>query len=121
MVVDDDKDMRFTVKDSLKAMDPSYEIFEAESGEDCLRKVEGVMPDLILLDVMMPGIDGTETAIKIRENNKLKDIPILFLSAKTDNITKSMGSVVGSDFIEKPFDPEDLDRRIKENLKNGNV
>lgn len=117
MIVDDNDDVRFTIKESLISIDKKYEFVEASSGDKCLTLLEKQKPDLILMDIMMPGTDGSQTAVKIKENPKLKKIPILFLTAKTDEFSKGIGAVVGEDFIEKPFDPEDLDRRIKAALK----
>jgi CheY-like chemotaxis protein len=113
MVVDDNQDIRFTIKDSLTAIDNTYQFVEASSGEECLKLLGQNKPDVILMDIMMPGMDGTETAIKIKEDSNFKNIPLIFLTAKTDKLSKEMGAIVGQDFVEKPFDPADLDKRIK--------
>ncbi|MFW5871902.1 MAG: response regulator [bacterium] len=117
LVVDDNKDIRYTIKTSLESIDGSYKVEEATSGEDCIKKLSEKKPDIILMDVMMPGMDGMETTIKIKENPDYKDIKIIYLTAKTDSLTKGMGALSGEDFIEKPFVPEDLDKRIKGALK----
>ncbi len=116
LVVDDNKDIRYTIKTALSSLDQSYEFLEAESGEACLKILAKEKPSLILLDVMMPGIDGMETALRIKENPDYSSIKIIYLTAKTDPLTKGMGSLSGEDFIEKPFEPEDLDNRIKKAL-----
>jgi CheY-like chemotaxis protein len=117
MVVDDNKDLRYLVKENLTKVDPKYTIVEAENGEDCIKKLESSKPDVILMDIMMPGKDGAQTAVEIKENPKTRDIPILFLTAKTDKLSKGMGAIVGEDYIEKPFEPSDLDHRIKAALQ----
>lgn len=117
LITDDNKDVRYTIKDALSSIDNSYEFVEAESGEAALKKLGEGKPDVILMDIMMPGMDGTEAAIKIKEDSTSKDVPIIFLTAKTDKLSKEMGSIVGNDFIEKPFDPQDLDKHIKQAVK----
>lgn len=113
MVVDDNEDLRYLVIANLKKIDSSYEITEAVSGKDCLDKLEKADPEVILLDVMMPGMDGMDATVRIREHPKYKDLKILYLTAKTDELTKSMASISGDDFIAKPVDPVELDKRIK--------
>jgi CheY-like chemotaxis protein len=79
MVVDDEIDIRVTL--TKKLQNEGYEVITSESGEDCLDKLKaGERPDLILLDVMMPKIDGWETSRKIKTNPETKDIPISMLS-----------------------------------------
>jgi CheY-like chemotaxis protein len=117
LVVDDNKDIRYSIKTALESIDKTYQITEASSGEDCIKKLVTGKPDIILMDVMMPGMDGMETTIKIKENPDFKDIKIIYLTAKTDSLTKGMGALNGADFIEKPFEPADLDKRIKAALK----
>lgn len=117
LLVEDDKNLRTSVMDSLKLIDKSYEFLEAATGEECLKILGQQRPDLILMDIMLPGIDGTETVIRLREDETYKKIPVIFLTAKTDNLTKQMGKIVGNDFIEKPFQPNDLHNRIQAALK----
>lgn len=117
LIVEDNKDIRYTIRSVLSELDSSYEFAEAESGEKCLQKIEKETFDVVLLDIMMPGIDGLETALRIRENPKHAKMKIVYLTAKTDPMTKGVGTVSGEDFVEKPFEPEDLDKRIKAALK----
>ena len=116
MIVEDNDDMRYTIRESLESQADDYEITEVSSGEECLKKLAETKPDLILMDVMMPGMDGMETTIKIRQIPEYKSTKIIYLTAKTDSLTKGMGSLSGEDFIEKPFDPEDLEKRIRKAL-----
>ena len=117
MLVDDSDDVRFTVKDSLSSIDKSYLILEARNGDECLSLVKKNNVDLILLDIMMPGKDGTEVATELKNDSKTKDIPIIFLTAKTDELTKKFASTIGKDYISKPFDLDELDKKIKSKIK----
>lgn len=116
MFVDDERDVRVSVKKLLEGW--GYEAVIAVSGSDCLKKLKTKKPDLILLDIMMPGMDGWDTCAKIKNNKKTENIPIFFLTAKTDPISKSMGALASMDYITKPFDIEDLKRRITSVLKS---
>jgi PAS domain S-box-containing protein len=91
-----------------------YLITPAMSGEQALARVEQLMPDLILLDVMMPGIDGFETCRQIKANPKTKEIPVIFLTAKTETVDIVQGFNVGAiDYVTKPFQAEELLTRVK--------
>ncbi|MFP4112398.1 MAG: PleD family two-component system response regulator [Candidatus Woesearchaeota archaeon] len=114
MIVDDDSDLRTLISQSLKAIDLEYEITEAESGEDCLKKIRENKPQVILMDLMMPGIDGMDTTIRIKQDPSFKDIKIIYLTAKTDKLSKGMGAISGEAYIEKPVDTQVLDKKIKE-------
>lgn len=117
MIVDDNDDMRYTLKIALESHDATYKITEANSGSDCLHKVSKSKPDIILMDIMMPEMDGLETVVKIKEDSKNEKIKIIFVSATTDMKSRNMAKIAGDDFIEKPFEPSDLDKRIKKVLK----
>ncbi len=112
MVVDDNPDLIYSVKEGLRAVAKDYEIIGAESGKKCLEALKKQKPDIILLDIMMPGMDGWDVCAKIKANKSTEDIPIIFLTAKTDPISKSMGRLASKDYIEKPFDVKDLKKRI---------
>ena len=119
MVVDDSPDVIFTIKHGLEDDKENYEIIGAESGIKCLQLLkENQLPDLILLDIMMPEMSGWETYDKLKENPLWMDIPIVFLTARTDRIAKSAGGFLGDDFIEKPFEIEDVKKRINKVLDN---
>jgi CheY-like chemotaxis protein len=112
MIVDDNVDIIYAVKTSLTDLDKGIRTIEATSGEECLKILPQEHPDIILMDIMMPGMDGMDTAIKIKEIPEYKNIPIIFLSAKTDKLSKGMGSIAGEDYVEKPFEAKDLYKRI---------
>ena len=112
LYVDDDKSQIFTLKQAMENLNCDYNIDGVTSGTDCVKYLKKHKPDLIILDIMMPEISGWETYDKIKENPGSKKIPIIFLTARTDDIAKSAGTYLGNDFIEKPFDPKDLKNRI---------
>jgi CheY-like chemotaxis protein len=113
IVVDDNPDVIFSVKNGLEELDNDLQIQGVESGEKCLEILEKEIPDLILLDIMMPGMSGWKTFDKIKENEDWKDIPVVFLTARTDRVAKNAGGFLAEDYIEKPFEITDLHQRIK--------
>lgn len=117
LVVDDNEDIRYTIKDSLESINKDYIIQEVSNGQDCLRILEEFSADIILLDIMMPEMDGQEVAEKLKDDNKTSSIPIIFLTAKTDNMTRELGNMTAEAYITKPFDPKELDKMIKKLLK----
>ena len=90
-----------------------YEVMTALDGEQALAKVEQDKPDLIVLDIMMPKLDGYETCKALKSNPGTKDIPVILLSAKGRNVDQKVGFEVGADdYITKPFSPRKLVERI---------
>ena len=117
MVVDDDLSVLISVKIGLEEITSDYNIINVESGKECLKKLKNEeLPDLILLDIMMPEMNGWDVAAEIRKNDKWNNIPILFLTAKDDFNSRNFGSIVSQDYISKPFDTHDLKKRIDNNL-----
>jgi|WetSurMetagenome_2_1015567.scaffolds.fasta_scaffold10129_5 phosphoserine phosphatase RsbU/P len=95
-----------------------YEAAEAVDGEDALARVFEFMPDLVLLDVMMPKMDGYEVCAALKEDGRTSDVPIIFLSAKSDVEDKIRGLDVGGvDYITKPFDQGEVLARVRNQLK----
>ena len=111
LIVDDNKDILFAVKESLES-DPAYGVECAQSGIECLEKMKSLKPDVILMDIMMPEMDGWDVVAKIKTNKDEAKIPVIYLTGKTDDLSKGMGSLTSEDYIEKPFDPADLRARI---------
>lgn len=118
MVVDDNPDVIFSVKSGLENVTENFRIIGVESGEKCLEFLETEKPDLILLDIMMPGMSGWKTFDKIKENESWKKIPVVFLTARTDRVAKNAGGFLGEDYVEKPFNIKDLKLRIDQVLEN---
>jgi len=99
LVVDDEKPISEIVKYNL--VKEGYEVFTAYDGEEALEKVEEVEPDLIILDLMLPKMDGLEVA---REVRKTHDMPIIMVTAKDSEIDKVLGLELGADdYVTKPF------------------
>lgn len=111
LVVDDEPDVRQIVSATLKTV---YEVFEAHDGLDALEKIERVEPDFVVMDVMMPNMDGFDACAAIRKSPKFHDLPVMFLTALSDkdNIRKGYG--VGANlYLTKPFDPSRLLKNVE--------
>ena len=117
MVVDDEPDVVDLVKLVLES--DGFQVITAYSGKEALEKVGNEMPDLVLLDIMMPQMDGWEVYSRIRANPKTKDIPVAMLTAKSQSIDKMIGLhvVKVDDYITKPFGRSELLERVKRILK----
>ncbi len=118
MIVDDDPGVIYTVKHGLENIDSDYKITPLNNGKKCLEMLEkGEIPDLILLDIMMPDMSGWELHQQIRQKIPETKLPIVFLTARTDRIAKNAGGFLGQDYIEKPFKVPELKERIDKILK----
>ena len=115
MIVDDEPMIVKVVKDIFK--EEGYKVITALSGQECLEKLKKTRVDLILLDIMMPGMDGWDTCAKIKSDKKTEKIPIVFLTAKTDPVSRSMGGLASTAYITKPFDMKDLKKRVDSVIK----
>ncbi|MBU3851200.1 MAG: response regulator transcription factor [Candidatus Paralactobacillus gallistercoris] len=113
LVVDDEKPISDIVKFNLKK--EGYDVVTAYDGEEALAKVESEHPDLILLDLMLPKIDGLEVARQVR---KKYNMPIIMVTAKDSEIDKVLGLELGADdYVTKPFSNRELVARVKANLR----
>jgi len=113
LVVDDDKDIRDAIEIYLK--NEGITVIKAQDGLEAIEKLNEQTVHLIILDVMMPRLDGIATTFKIRE--KL-NIPIIILSAKSEDTDKILGLQVGADdYVTKPFNPMELVARVKSQLR----
>ena len=109
MVVDDELDLILTVKLILEDFSDEYEVIGADNGMQCLELLKNnKLPDLILLDIMMPEMNGWDVAAEIKKNPKWNKIPLVFLTAKTDSLSKTFGGIVSEDYISKPFEMKEL-------------
>lgn len=113
LVVDDEKPISDIVKFNLTK--EGYEVITAYDGEEALQKVEDESPDLILLDLMLPKIDGLEVARRVRAKHS---IPIIMVTAKDSELDKVVGLELGADdYVTKPFSNRELVARVKANLR----
>jgi len=123
LIVDDDTEHSKIVKDLLEESNTPYEVTYVSNGLECLQLLDKLstgkenLPDLILLDIMMPVMDGWETFHHLRKNSHYKKIPVIFFSARKDYFAKKYGGFFGTDFIEKPYDVDFLFEKIR-NIMN---
>jgi len=115
LVVDDEPRLLKVITIRLKAS--GYEVITAQDGAEALEKAKSLNPDLIILDVLMPKVDGYEACRLLKFDEKYKSIPVIMLTAKAQDIDKAMGKKVGADdYIAKPFETQDLVDKIKKHL-----
>lgn len=116
LIVDDNPTNIQVLFDVLKAS--GYRVAVSKSGESALKRLQDALPDLILLDVMMPGIDGFETCRRLKQNQETQDIPVIFMTALTDAVDKVKGLSLGAvDYITKPIQHEEVLARIRVHLQ----
>ena len=115
LVVDDDQHTRKLLQFVLTH--DGHEVVEAEDGLDALRQLSRVRPDLVILDVLMPNLDGFSTLQQIRAKPQFKDLPIIFLSSRADVSAEYSGLAAGAQhYIVKPFKVQDLLQHIRDML-----
>jgi two-component system sensor histidine kinase/response regulator len=113
MIVDDLPEVTYTVKFGLEKMNSDYNVTRVDSGKKCLELLKNnQIPDLILLDIMMPEMNGWEVAKLLKDNIKWREIPVIFLTATEDETSKITGKIIAEDFIEKPFEIAELTKKI---------
>lgn len=113
LVVDDEKDIVDILKYNLES-ENEFEVYTAKDGKEALELTEHVTPDLILLDIMMPEVNGFEVCKQLKINPDTSKIPIIFLTAKENEIDEILGLEIGADdYISKPISPRKVLARIK--------
>jgi len=117
LIVDDSQKIRELVEVTLRGGD--YKIFQAKSGEEAVETAKKECPDLIIMDVMMPGsIDGLEATRQIKADDAARDLIIIILSAKGQDIDRAAGKEArDDDYFSKPFSPLDLIKKVEEVLE----
>ncbi len=116
LVVDDE---RFYINLLVELLKDKYKLYIAKSGEQALKRIADKQPDLILLDIMMPGLDGYQTCVEIKKNPQWQDIPILFLSSHTDKDSEAKAFSVGAvGYIKKPIIADQLVISINKATRN---
>ena len=120
LVVDDEPDALELISYNLKAA--GYDVVTAADGEEALKKARSAQPALILLDVMLPEVDGLEVCKTLRRDAATSAIPIIMLTAKAAEIDRVLGLELGADdYVTKPFSPRELVLRVKSLLRRRSV
>lgn len=118
LLADDDMDMLNMVKKGLEGIDAEIEV--AMDGREAVRLARQNRPDLIVLDVMMPGMSGWEVCKAIREDETLRKTPVLMLTGIGEKLNELTSPLYGADaYLDKPFDLEQLDQTARELLSRG--
>ena len=118
LIVEDEPDIREIISYNLRQA--GLEPETAEDGEQALVKAESLRPDLIILDLMLPGIDGLEVCRLLKQRDSVRHIPVLMLTAKADEVDRIVGLELGADdYLTKPFSPRELVLRVKSILKRS--
>ena len=118
LVVDDEPDALELIDYNLRGA--GFQVFTAANGARATELAQRHLPDLIILDLMLPEIDGIEVCKILRRNSDTHDIPIIMLTAKADEIDRIIGLEVGADdYVTKPFSPRELTLRVKNILRRG--
>ena len=116
LIVEDDKNISKLIKYNLEK--EGYKCIVSFDGEDAIKTLDKSPTDLIILDIMLPGIDGLEVCRRVKQDKKLFNTPIIMLTAKGEEVDKVVGFELGADdYIVKPFSPRELILRIKAILK----
>lgn len=119
LVVDDEPMARKMLR--LILVRAGFDVFEAKDGYQALSDIKLNIPDLVILDVMMPGIDGFEVCETLRDDDKTAELPIIMLSAKADIESVNKGLHLGATkYLTKPVTPDDLTRHVREVLSIEN-
>jgi DNA-binding response OmpR family regulator len=115
LLVDDEEDLRKMLAFRLEAVD--YEVLQAGDGKEGLDKARADRPDLVILDLMLPKIDGFKVCRMLKFDEKYKHIPVIMFTARAQKSDEDLGREMGADaYITKPFDPQNLLGKIKELL-----
>lgn len=115
LIVDDEDDIAFVLAQMIKSK--GYEVERVSDGQTALDNINESAPDLIVLDVMMPGLNGYEVCRSLKESSQLKDIPVIMLTAKAQKSDITWGEEAGADlYITKPFENQEVIAAIKKLL-----
>ena len=118
LIVDDEPNIVISLEFLMQQS--GYEVATARDGEDAMKKIASFQPDLVLLDIMLPLLNGFEVCQRIRENSQWNRIKVIMLSAKGREIEVSKGIALGADaYVTKPFSTKDLIAQVQRLLANG--
>ena len=111
VVADDDADVRMLV--ALKLESCGHDVVAVENGAVAVERCHSVRPDLVVLDLMMPGMSGIEACRVIRSDQSIRDIPVILLTARAQSVDVEAGLAAGADdYVTKPFSPRELATRV---------
>ena len=117
LIVDDEKENRDAL---IGIFSRDFEIETAKDGMEAIEKAEHSTPDLILLDIMMPRMDGFQTCLKLRQGEKTRRVPIIYLTSKQEPESETFGLELGADdFVVKPFNQDVLKARVNKRIAGG--
>jgi two-component system alkaline phosphatase synthesis response regulator PhoP len=120
LVIDDEKDLIELVRYNLQ--NEGFEVLAARDGESGVREALDRKPDLVLIDLMLPGIDGLEVCHRLRSDERTSRIPLIMLTAKSSEADRVVGLELGADdYVTKPFSPRELAARVKAVLRRASV
>ena len=115
LIVDDDKSNLLVLNDILNQ---DYTLYLARSGRDAIEKANGNLPDLILLDIIMPGMDGYDVLAALKDSDKTRHIPVIFITGLSDPEAEKKGLSLGAaDYISKPFSHAIVKLRVQNQIK----
>lgn len=115
LIIDDE---RFNINVLIDILKPDYTTLIAKNGKQALKLAQTNQPDLILLDVTMPDMDGYEICRLLKEGGETKDIPVIFITARSEPEEQNKGYELGAvDYITKPFESSDVKTRVKTQIK----
>ena len=115
LVADDEPNARLLVK---RVLEKKFKVIEAEDGDEAVKLTHKMKPDLVLLDIMMPKVDGFEACYQIKQNKETAGTPVIMLTAVDYELNRKLGERVGADsYITKPINPQQLMDKINELLK----
>jgi len=119
LIVDDDLGMRILLKETLENLeDKGVELLTAENGVEAIASIKEEKPELVILDVMMPGMNGIEVCDIVKNKLGMEDTYIMMLTADGQKYNKQKSKDVGADvFITKPFDPDEIIKKVSKVLK----
>ena len=120
LIVDDEKLILISTRIVLESV--GYNVLTAASGEEAIRSAREEVPGLILLDIMMPGIDGWETLSRLKEDPVTKEIPVIIFTAREHSRGRQLAREMGAaDYFQKPFEPDELIAIVEEYLVPANA
>jgi two-component system phosphate regulon response regulator PhoB len=118
LVVDDEADLRELI--SLTLSQAGYEVRTASGGREALESIRRQVPDLVVLDLMLPDLSGTEVCREVRRDPRLRGLPILMLTARSEEVDRVVGFELGADdYVTKPFSPRELTLRVNAILRRA--